>query len=398
MHDLETTPIARRSLLLGTAGAASAATGIAATSGTASALPGPPGNDQVALWRKAARKGIVYGSSIATWQLDPGYTKLHGKHAALMFTEDDMLWYQLKPTPDSPLNFGPGDRIMRHARRHGQLTIGAHLAWDEGFGEGWTEDDLWGLSRHEAERLLYGVARKQVRHYKGRMNGWIVATEVTDPEFHDRHGFRTNVHWYDTIGPSYVGECFHLAKEHDPKALRILNETGFETVNEFGDRPEPRRRTFLKALDRLLDTNVPVQAVGIQGHLLADRFGQRFEERAYRRFLQEFADRGLKILITEMDVLDDGLPANVRVRDQKVADVYRRYLDVTLDEKAVKVVLNFGLTDRYTWLQEDLPREDGAPRRPLPFDENLRAKPAYWAISHAFKHAPHRKQLWRLKK
>jgi endo-1,4-beta-xylanase len=99
-----------------------------------------------------------------------------------------------------------------------------------------------------------------------------------------------------------------------------------------------------------------------------------------------------------MDVLDDGLPADIRARDRAVADVYRRYLDVTLDERAVKAVIAFGLTDRYTWLQEDMPREDGAVRRPLAFDEELRRKPAYYAISRALRNAPGRRPLWRIKK
>jgi endo-1,4-beta-xylanase len=284
------------------------------------------------------------------------------------------------------------------AENHGQLTIGAHLAWDEGFGEGWTEDDLWGLSRRDARRLLYGVIRRQVAHYKGRMNAWIVANEVTDPEERDRHGLRTNVPWYSTIGPSYVAKSFHLAEEGDPKALRIINEFGFETVNEFGDRPEPRQRAFLEAVDWLLDRDVPVQAVGVQGHLLADDFGRRFNEKHYRAFLREIADRGLPILITELDVFDEGLPRNIEVRDRIVADVYRRYLDVTLDEKAVKAVVAFGLTDRYTWLDEDRPREDGGRRRPLAFDRRLRPKPAYFAISNSLKHAPERRRLWKLEK
>ncbi len=392
MHD--THLVSRRSVLLGTAGAAGAAVlgGQAAAEAAERVRARPP------LWKQAAKNGLVFGSSIATWQLDPQYSRLHGREAAAMFFEDDLLWYQLKPSPDAPLNFLPGDRMLHFAQRHHQLTIGAHLAWDEGFGEGWDVEAMGNLSRRDAERLLYGVVRRQVRHYRGRMNGWIVATEVTDPEFHDRHGFRTNVPWYQSIGPSYIGEVFHIAQEKDPHALRILNETGFETVNEFGDRPEPRRRIFLKALDRLLDQKVPVGAIGIEGHLSAARFAERFNEKAYRRFLQEIVDRGLPILITELDVTDDGLPPNVRVRDRGVADVYRRYLDVVLDERAVKAVIAFGLSDRYTWLQEDFPREDGAVRRPLAFDEEMRPKPAYHAIARALRHAPRRKQLWRLEK
>jgi endo-1,4-beta-xylanase len=70
--------------------------------------------------------------------------------------------------------------------------------------------------------------------------------------------------------------------------------------------------------------------------------------------------------------------------------VYTRFLSVALQEPAVKIVNNFGLSDRYTWLQEDYPRRDGAARRPLPFDENLQPKPAYNAILQAFQNAPSR--------
>jgi endo-1,4-beta-xylanase len=384
--------------MAGTAGALAAGVALSGTStAPANGLLAEPLIDDTGrrpLWFQAQRKGLVFGSSIATWQLSQGYPALHRREAGLLFTEDDLLWYQLKPEPDSPLNFGPGDQIVDLAEQNKQLVIGAHLAWDEGFGEGWRDKDLWGLSRKEARRLLYGVIRKEVKHYKGRMDGWIVANEVTDPYDADKYGFRTNVPWYSTIGRSYVAKSFHIAKEHDPKALRIINEFGFETVNEWGDRPEPRRRAYLKVIDHLLDKKVPVQAVGIQGHLLADDFAKRFNERSYRAFLREIADRGLPILITEMDVLDDGLPTRYKKRDRMVADVYRRFLDVTLDEKAVKAVIAFGLTDRFTWLDEDMPRDDGTHRRPLAFNRALKPKPAFYAISDAFRHAPERKPLW----
>ena len=67
---------------------------------------------------------------------------------------------------------------------------------------------------------------------------------------------------------------------------------------------------------------------------------------------------------------------------------------MALDEQAVKVVMTFGLSDRYTWLQEDDSRADGAPRLPLPFDADLQPKPAYDAFSQAFANAPSRPVLW----
>ena len=79
---------------------------------------------------------------------------------------------------------------------------------------------------------------------------------------------------------------------------------------------------------------------------------------------------------------------------QAVADAYKLYLDTALAEPAVASVITFGLTDRYTWLQEDYPREDGAPRRPLPFDEELQPKPAYDAVYSALEGASTRPPLW----
>jgi endo-1,4-beta-xylanase len=343
------------------------------------------------LWKQAAARGIVYGSSTATWQLDPDYARLFAREAGILFTEDDLLWYRLRPSIDSGLDLSFGDQIIGFAESNGQFVFGAHLAWDEGFGDGWTEDELFGLSEQQARSLLFGTIRAEVKRYRGRVDAWSVANEVTDPETGDRNGLRTDVPWYQTIGPSYVAESFHLARANDPNAVLVINEFGFET----GENPAARRATMLKVIDYLLGKGVPVQALGIQAHLTYDGFKQQFNPRAYRRFLSDVADRGLRIMITEMDVLDDGLPADIPTRDAGVADVYRRYLDVALDENAVKVLITFGLSDRYTWLQEDLPRDDGAARRPLPFDEDLQPKPAYQALSRALAGAPCRKPIWR---
>jgi endo-1,4-beta-xylanase len=393
---MTTNEIARRSVLLGAGGAALAGitgSGLTATAAAPATAAGRP-HCAPALWRLAAERGITYGSATSTRLFDDeGYSRLVDREAAIVFTEDDLLWYQLKPTPTSPLDFSYGDRFFAAAEKAGQLVFAAHLVWDEGFGDGWTEDDLWGLDRAAARKLLFGVERALVSRYRGRVAGWIVANEVTDPE--GIRGVRTNVPWYETIGASYIPDAFHLARHLDHEAVLVLNEFGFETTNEYGDDPVDRQKATLQVIDWLLHHHVPVDALGIQAHLLAPDFAERFDRKQYRRFLAEVAHRGLDILVTELDVLDDGLPADVGVRDRKVADIYRRYLDVTLDQPAVKAVMSFELSDRYTWLQEDYPRDDGAERRPLPYDSGLQAKPARRAIASSLRRAPHRRPLWK---
>lgn len=339
------------------------------------------------------QRQIISGSSAATWQLsDEDYRQLFVREAEMLFTEDDLLWYRLRPKPGSDLDFRYADQIIEFAERHGMLVFAAHLVWDEGFGEGWSEDDLWGMDEQTARSVLFDTVERTVRRYRGRVDAWSVVNEAISPEGVD--GLRTDVPWYETIGPSYVAGSFDLAHAADPNALLVLNEFGYETVNEYGDRPADKQRATLQVVDRLLDDDVPVHALGVQAHLLADRFDQRFQPAAYGRFLSSIADRGLKILITELDVLDDGLPADRRIRDRLVSDAYRRYLDATLQEPAVAAVLTFGLSDRYTWLQEDYPRKDGAPRRPLPFSEGMRPKPAYHALRQSLKTAPPRCPVW----
>ena len=389
----EDTTIQRRSVLLGAA--AAAATGVVGGLSSSASAAVPLDYDPAPLWKTARNRGLAYGTAWATWMGgDNQLTALQDREAGMLLTQDDLLWYVLKPTPESKLDFSYGDTFYQLAESQNQLVLGAHLVWDEGFGDGWTDDDLWGLNRRQASDLLYGVLTAEVKHYRGRTSAWIVANEVTDPE--GNHGFRTEVPWYNTIGPSYVAEAFHLAHNADPDAMLILNEFGFETTNKYGDEPWRRRKAILEVLDTLLAQGAPVQAVGIQAHLLAYQFADRFKTQAYRGFLREIADRGMHILITEMDVLDSGLPANPAMRDPMVADVYRRYLDVALDEQAVKALLTFGLTDKYSWLEEDYPRRDGARRRPLPFDNMYHRKPAYWALHQSLLHAPNRKPAWDL--
>jgi endo-1,4-beta-xylanase len=299
----------------------------------------------------------------------------------------------LKPKPGAPLSFRHSDRMVNLAHRNGQLVLGAPgLAWDDGFGPGWTDNDIWGLSKRAAEKLLYGVIKGTVRHYRGKMAGWIVCNEITDPE--GKHGVRTQFPWYQTIGPGYIAESYHLAHHEDPHAELLINEFGFETVNQYGDKAVARQRALVQVLDKMLHEKVPVHSLGIQAHLSAFEFGERFHERHYLTFLKEVADRGLRIHITELDVADDGLPKNHRIRDRGVADVYTRYLETALQEPAVKTVINFGLSDRYNSLTEDNPRRDGLPRRPLPFNKKMEAKPAYFAIVNALRQASHRHPIW----
>jgi endo-1,4-beta-xylanase len=147
-------------------------------------------------------------------------------------------------------------------------VFGAHLAWDEGFGDGWTDSDLYGMDAATGRKLLYGTIERLVRRYKGRVTAWSTANEVIDG-----NGLRTDVPWYQALGPTYVEQSFRVAHAADPSALLILNDFGFEVDDDFAPTAD-KRRAMLALIDDLQRKKVPVGGLGLQAHLSAASFDQ----------------------------------------------------------------------------------------------------------------------------
>jgi endo-1,4-beta-xylanase len=194
--------------------------------------------------------------------------------------------------------------------------------------------------------------------------------------------------WLKFLGADYIQRAFELAHAADPGAKLVLNETSLDYSDASGNSYwEKRRRALLTLLTNLKAKGTPIHALGIQSHLLA-RFNKNFDGNKFRKFLSEVASLGLKIIVSELDVSDAELPKSIEVRDRIVAQSYYEYLSVVLDEPAVTTVINWGLTDRYTWLSDFAPRNDGAEVRPLLRDRQYNRKPAWQAVARALKEAP----------
>src|SRR5918995_7179240 len=236
--------LTRRLTLLGAAGATAA--GLIGGLRIAAAHQATPQATPISrepLWQTAWENGIVFGTSTSTWQLeDADYAQLVDHEAAILFTEDELLWWRLRPTPDAELDFQYADQFMAFAERNQQLVLGAHLVWDEGFGEEWTEDDLWGIEEETARALLFETVEQVVGRYRGRVAGWIVVNEAIDA--HEEDGLRRDFPWYETVGPAYIEEAFNKAAEIDPDAVLIFNEFGFETDDEFDAAADKRAKAL----------------------------------------------------------------------------------------------------------------------------------------------------------
>ena len=287
---------------------------------------------------------------------------------------------------------GPGgsepawvDPNVGFARQHGMALTGAHLLWYQTLPSWFASLEPGEPARRATERHITQI----VRHFEGQVFSWNVVNEEIDTRTGDSDGMRQSA-LRGRLGPSFIANAFHAAAAVNTGAMLTYNDTHFEM-----DTPaEAARRTaLLKLLDRLQQAGAPIAAVGLQSHLRLD--GSRFDPAPYRRFLHDIASRGLRILITELDVSDIAVAGSVEQRDHATAALYRAFLDAALDETAVAQVVVWGLSDRYTWLTPESDpanrRADGLPARPCPFDDAFQPKPAFAAIAAALRAAPVRR-------
>jgi endo-1,4-beta-xylanase len=344
--------------------------------------------EAVTLRKLAAEKGLIYGTTIAATQItgDPPFVDLVRHESGLVVAENEMKWQVMNRGAPGDDDFAPADTIANFASTDRLVLRGHNLLWYHRTPE-WYFDLT---DRQDQERAVVDHIQQLAGRYRGRIHSWDVVNEPIEPKDGRPDGLRTAV-FLETLGPEYLDLAYHTARDADPNARLVINEYDVEL-----DTPEQevRRIALLHLLEGMQRSGTPVDAVGIQAHLTAAG-GPPLSAPLLRRFLADIASLGLMIQITELDVTDENVPADVTVRDRLVADTYRRFLDAALDEPAVKMVVTWGLSDRYSWIvrreiYQAKWRTDDAASRPLPFDVDLEPKPAFDAIAGAFAHAPQR--------
>jgi endo-1,4-beta-xylanase len=330
---------------------------------------------------RAAAKGLLYGAASTAHKIqrDAAFAAAVARECNLFVPENDLKWQALRPTPEQ-FDFTRGDALAAFAQSHEMQFRGHTCVWHNALPE-WFEQVV---THQNAEQILTEHIRTVVGHYAGKMHSWDVVNEAIDPVGQGIDGLR-DTRWHRLLGADYIDIAFHTAAAADPNALLVLNEYDLDYAIA---RDAAKREAILRLLQGLVARGVPVHALGMQAHLRAAE--TNFDPLILRDFLRQVADLGLKIMITELDVVDQGLPRALHVRDLAIANVYQTYLDTVLQEPAVIAVLTWGLSDRYTWLASFRRRADGAAPRPLPLDALLHRKPAWSAIASAFDQAPPR--------
>ena len=323
-------------------------------------------DDNAPLRKQAAVRGLVYGAAAATYQLnDTAFADVLAREAGILVPEYEGKRGVIQEQPGH-YDFSGLDRLLAFAQAHGMAFRGHPLVWHNRNPD-WLED----ASASRDSALLTDYIAAVAGRYRGRMHSWDVVNEAIDL---DTCKLRETL-WLKAFGPSYIDMAFHAARAADPHAMLVYNDWGCEAAAN--DRFRSATLTFL---EQALSRGVPIDALGMQGHLAA--FGPQIDQKKLRAFLAHVKALGLKVLVTEHDVDDHGGPADIASRDHAVADASRRFLEVILDSDTTVAVLTWGLSDRF--LQPDGWRDRlfrGGPRS-LPLDADLRRKPLWRAMAN----------------
>ncbi|MEL6494005.1 MAG: endo-1,4-beta-xylanase [Cyanobacteria bacterium J06623_7] len=351
----------------------------------------------------AAAKGIMYGGF---HQRTPNDFPQDSKFQRTFLTDYGLIvggffGVTVGPFGKNNYNFSQLEPFFNFAQQNNIKFRGHPMLWFQ-FNSDWLVQKFKSSNTTSAEinELFINHVDTLGKQYAGKVSSWDVVNEVINVEDGRADGLRdttvSGVHgenfptWLNFLGVDYIKRAFEIAHAADPQAKLVLNETSLTYSDASGNSYwELRRNALLELLAKLKAEGTPIHALGIQSHLLA-RFNNRFDGNKFRRFLKEVADLGLEIIISELDVSDVELPKNIQARDRIVSEAYYQYLSVVLDEPAVTTVVNWGLSDRYTWLSDFAPRSDGAAVRPLLRDHQYNKKSAWKAVARAIKEAPKR--------
>ena len=312
-----------------------------------------------------ARPAVPWGVAVEydAFSSDPAYRAAVARTAGLVTPMNALKWGLTRHDRDR-FDFAKAEELVAFAEGLGVPVHGHNLLW-HAHNPAWV-DRLF--TRGSATAALETHVARTVGRFRGRVASWDVVNEVVahDPMRDGR--WRAGI-WQDRLGPEQVEIAFRAAHAADPGAKLFVNEYDLED-----DTPRTRARqdAVIAIVRRLQGAGLPVHGVGMQAHLYGER---TIGEANLKRFLRELDALGVGVAVTELDVIDWRLPADSATRDARAAALVDRYLGTVFETVTPFFVATWGLSDRYSWISETFPRDDGRPVRPLPLDRDLAPKP-----------------------
>ncbi|KLU90863.1 glycosyl hydrolase family 10 [Magnaporthiopsis poae ATCC 64411] len=269
-------------------------------------------------------------------------------------------WLFVEPE-EGVFNYTEGEVVSSIAARNRQ-TLRCHtLVWHSQLAP-WVEAKQWTpeTMREAIVRHIQNVAG----HWKGRCYAWDVVNEALE----DDGSWRKSV-FYRVLGEEYIKLAFREAAKVDPHAKLYYNDYNLES-------PGPKVAAVGRLVKMLRDEGIRIDGVGAQAHLVAHRAPSLEKQVAA---FQSFADLGVEVALTELDVRIQ-LPVNAtNLELQK--QVYVNSTAACLQVKKCVGITLWDFYDAFSWVPYVFAGEGAAT---LWFDD-FSKHPAYDGIVEVLK-------------
>ncbi|MEU2201599.1 endo-1,4-beta-xylanase [Isoptericola sp. NPDC019482] len=295
------------------------------------------------LHEAAADQGRYFGTALAQGKLnDSQYTTIADREFGMITAENEMKMDATEPQ-QGVFNYSAGDRIADWATSHGKRVRGHALAWHSQ-QPGWMQN----MSGSQLRQAMLNHVTQVATHYRGKIYAWDVVNEA----FADgSSGARRDSNLQRT-GNDWIEAAFRAARGADPNAKLCYND--YNTDNWSHAKTQAVYRMVADFRSR----GVPIDCVGFQAHFNS---GNPVPNN-YHETLQNFADLGVDVQITELDIEGSG---------SSQAEQYRGVTQACLAVSRCTGITVWGVRDTDSW------RASGTP---LLFDGNGQKKAAYTAV------------------
>jgi endo-1,4-beta-xylanase len=263
---------ARTAIILGAIGLTAATTVVAMI---------VPADAATTLGASAAEHGRYFGTALSTSHLnDNAYTTIAGREFNQVTPENEMKWDATEPSQNN-FNFGPGDTIVNFAVAHNQIVRGHALAW-QSQQPGW----VGGLSGTALRNAMLNHVTQVATHYRGKVYSWDVVNEAFNED-----GSRRGSNLQAT-GNDWIEAAFRAARAADSGAKLCYNDFNIDNATS------AKTQAVVNMVRDFKSRGVPIDCVGLQSHFTG---GSSYPGN-YRTTLNNFANLGVDVHITELDI------------------------------------------------------------------------------------------------
>ncbi|GKT54250.1 glycosyl hydrolase family 10 [Colletotrichum tofieldiae] len=267
-------------------------------------------------------------------------------------------WQFTEPSQGT-FSYTSGDEITKFAKTNGQLVRCHTLVWHSQLPN-WVSSGTW--TKEQLTAIIETHVSNVAGHYKGQCYAWDVVNEALNED----GTYRDSV-FYKVLGTDFIPISFKAAAAADADAKLYYNDYNIELAGG-------KQKEVLNIIKNIKASGARIDGLGLQAHLIVGSAGSRS---ALKAVLQSYVDAGVtEVAYTELDIRHSSIPANAAAQEQQATD-YVSVVGACLDIAECVGVTIWDYTDKYSWIPSVFPGTGEA----LPWDENLKPKPAYTSIS-----------------